>query len=117
MSKKEENFYKSGNKKFDENDYQGAIDDFSKAIELDPQNVELEYTYRARAKFSLGDYQGAIDDYTKAIELDSENGELEYASRGRAKYFLKDFQEAKVFRPAFFFLKLKQHLLKQHRFS
>ena len=72
MSKKDKNFYKSGNKKFDEGDYQRAIDDYSKAIELDPENLEI-YIKRGNAKCSycfFGKYyQGAIDDYLKVIDL------------------------------------------------
>ena len=41
MSKKDKNFYKSGNKKLDEGDFQGAIDYYSKAIELDPENPDI----------------------------------------------------------------------------
>ena len=68
MSKEDKNFYKSGNKKFDEGDYQGAIDDYSKAIELDLKNINA-WSYRGAAKIRLEDYQGAIDDYSKALEL------------------------------------------------
>ena len=68
MSKEYKNFYKSGNKKFDEGDYQGAIDDYSKAIELDLKNINA-WSYRGAAKIRLEDYQGAIDDYSKALEL------------------------------------------------
>ena len=68
MGLEENNFYKSANEKFDKEDYQGAIDDYSKAIELDPQNLKA-FSSRGDAKFNLEDYQGAIDDYSKAIEL------------------------------------------------
>ena len=65
MSKEDKIFYKSGNKKFDEGDYQGAIDDYTKAIELDPENSEI-YVKRGdvRSFYNMvdGNYQGAIDD-------------------------------------------------------
>ena len=68
MSKEDKNFYKSGNKKFDEGDYQGAIDDYSKAIELDPENPEI-YIKRGDIKEEeLEDHQGANDDYSKNIK-------------------------------------------------
>ena len=73
MSKEYKNFYKRGTRKFDAGDYQGAIDDCSKAIELDPENPEgyilRAYILRAHSKYSSEDYEGAIYDYSKALEL------------------------------------------------
>lgn len=68
MSKEDKNFYKSGNKKFDEEDYQGAIDDYSKAIELNPDESS-HYLDRADRRFYLEDYKGAMFDCSKALEL------------------------------------------------
>jgi len=50
-----------------END-KDAIEDYTKAIEIDPNNV-FAFRLRADSKCKLGDYLGAIDDYTKAIEI------------------------------------------------
>ena len=47
-------------KKSDKN-YKGAIEDYTKAIEIDPSNA-FSYLERGRAKEKLEDYQGAIDD-------------------------------------------------------
>ena len=47
-------------------------EDFSKAIELNPNNVDA-YTNRGTAYSDLGQYQKAIDNYNKAIELDPYN--------------------------------------------
>ena len=52
--------------------YEDAIEDYTKAIEIDP-NYQFAYFNRARVKRELGDYQGAIDDYTKAIKNDPNN--------------------------------------------
>jgi tetratricopeptide (TPR) repeat protein len=49
--------------------YELAIAEFTKAIELDP-NYAPSYASRGSAYGYLGEYQKAIDDYTKAIELD-----------------------------------------------
>jgi len=56
-------------------DYQGAITDLSKAIELDSS---FTWAYKSRGEFKgkLKDYAGAILDYDKAIELDPEDIEL-----------------------------------------
>ena len=70
LSKEDKNFYKRGTRKFDVGDYQGAIDDYSKAIELDPENPEI-YIKRGHAKYRspMSDLHGANDDYSKALEL------------------------------------------------
>ncbi len=61
-------YFNQGVEKIDEGNYRGAIDDWSKAIEINPQDADAYYN-RDIAKTNLGDYQGAIDDYTKAIEI------------------------------------------------
>lgn len=48
--------------------YQGAIDDYDDALEIDPGNVEI-WLGRGLAKEKLKDYKGAYSDYTKAIDL------------------------------------------------
>nr|WP_242050583.1 tetratricopeptide repeat protein [Oculatella sp. FACHB-28] len=81
-----------GNEKYDNGDYQGAIEDYNQAIQLDPSYAEAYYD-RAWAKKDLGDNQGAIADYTKAIELKPDYVEA-YYGRGIARYNLGDNQGA-----------------------
>ena len=50
MSREVKNFNKSGDKKFGVGDYQGAIDDYSKAIELEPKDLQT-FIARAQAKY------------------------------------------------------------------
>jgi tetratricopeptide (TPR) repeat protein len=54
--------------------YTGAIADFTKAIELhtDPQEDDI-FLARAKAKMDLQDFAGAIADFTKTIELNPTN--------------------------------------------
>ena len=54
-------------------DYQGAIDDYTKAIEILPKkpNKAYLYNYRASAKRKLGDNEGADEDDKKQINLKS----------------------------------------------
>jgi tetratricopeptide (TPR) repeat protein len=61
-------------------DYQGAILDYSKAIELDPKDAAT-YSSRGIAKSDIQDYQGTISDYSKAIELDPKDAAT-YYNRG-----------------------------------
>jgi tetratricopeptide (TPR) repeat protein len=49
-------------------DYAGAIEDFSRAIELNPNSAEA-YDSRGIAKEGLGDCAGAIEDFSRAIDL------------------------------------------------
>ena len=59
--------------KLGQGDVQGAIDDFSKCIEIDPEDVGA-YLGRALAKQHISiDYQGADADIMKSFELDPTN--------------------------------------------
>ena len=62
-------FIKSGKAKFDEGDYRGAIADYSRAIELNPDYANAYYN-RGIAKSKLGDHDGAEADRNRAAELD-----------------------------------------------
>lgn len=77
-------YTKSGMEKLQNNDFEGAIADFNKAIELDPKNA-VAYLNRANARFGIGDLDCAVADFDKAIELkpDDANGYI-----GRATIFL-----------------------------
>jgi len=66
-------------------DLLSAIEDFTEAINLEPQNTAL-YVARASVYDSNGDYQSAIDDYEMAIEL---NPNLE-AGLERQLNYLRD---------------------------
>ena len=90
---------------YKKSDHYGAISDYIKAIELNPNNDEMSYinnngeklyfsnhhayynigVYKAKLK----DYNGAISDYNKAIELNP-NYTKAYYNRGISKSKLKD---------------------------
>ena len=73
-------------------DHSGAIVDYSKAIEINP-NFGLAYYNRGLSKRHLKDYNGAIVDYSKAIELEPKYDSA-YVNRGTTKTYLNDHRGA-----------------------
>ncbi len=88
-------FFNRGNAKDESGDYQGAIADFTRAIEIDPQDAAAYYN-RGNAKDELGDYQGAISDYNRVIKQYPNHPKTHdaYNNRGLSKYKLGDQQGA-----------------------
>ena len=72
--------------------YEDAIEDYTKAIEIEPNSV-FAYRLRGDSKSKLGDYQGASDDYTKAIEIFPNKAYL-YNYRAESKRKLGDNEGA-----------------------
>ena len=64
-----EEYFNSGLEKMKNGDFSDAIEDYTKAIELDPNYADA-YINRGIAKNKLENHSGAITDFTKAIELD-----------------------------------------------
>jgi len=81
-------FY-NGTDKFFHNDYQAALKDANKAIELAPAN-SVAYYHRGNIKYALKDYSGAIQDYNIESELNP-NDVIIYCARGNAKKKLGDY--------------------------
>ncbi|MBI5303421.1 MAG: tetratricopeptide repeat protein [Chloroflexi bacterium] len=79
-------------------DYDAALNDFNRAIELDPSNA-LYYNNRGvcqnnqRFSSGTGDYARAIADHTRAIELDPTHSEF-YQARGKAYRNAGDWKKA-----------------------
>ena len=106
MANKDEEFkelLKSGEAKVKKGDFEGAIKNYDKAINLNPadksQLAEV-YNDRGFAKDELGRREEAIEDYdeairlcNEAIEIDSENARAWY-NRGAAKNKLGRLEEA-----------------------
>jgi|GEM_PF-4610426 len=68
--------------RFKVNDFQGALDDLNKAIEMNPSGHL--YFNRAYVKSTMDDCKGAIKDYTKTIEFEY-RVEKAYFERGLCK--------------------------------
>lgn len=91
-SKTPEEYYNNGNLKMKSNNFKMAIQDYNKAIELNPKYTNA-YKDRALSKSYLGDYYGAIRDYDRIIELNPEDDEA-YNDRGNSKAQLENYKEA-----------------------
>jgi tetratricopeptide (TPR) repeat protein len=73
-------------------DYQGAVEDYTQAIELNPQFVEA-YLKRAATHYKLNDDRGTLKDCTQALQINP-NLALAYYYQGRARYRLGYTQAA-----------------------
>lgn len=63
-----EDFDELGRNKAKERDFEGAIENFNRAIKLNPKYADA-YNNRASVRYELGDYPGAFKDCTEAILL------------------------------------------------
>lgn len=78
-------------------DYDGAIQDFSQAIDLNP-NYFHAYTYRGIAYNNLRKYDEALKDYAEAISLDPTAAYV-YANRGITEAETGDYEAAEKIVP------------------
>ncbi|MBK9392176.1 MAG: tetratricopeptide repeat protein [Bacteroidetes bacterium] len=91
-------YYDKGFNLFNNRDFKGAIENFSKAIEIDP-SIEQAYESRGTARYNLNDFKGALADFDKAAELiysgsvQINNPNL-FSIRGLSKIALNDFAGA-----------------------
>jgi tetratricopeptide (TPR) repeat protein len=85
-------YYQSGNVKRARGDYQGAIADYTRAIELNPK-FDKAYFNRGLTKDNLGDYSAAIADYSKSLEILPNDFDA-YNNRGVSKGKLGDYSAA-----------------------
>jgi tetratricopeptide (TPR) repeat protein len=85
-------FFYSGVKKGEQEDWQGAIADFSDALRLNPNLIEA-YNNRGTAYSIIGQNEKAIVDYNEAIRLKPTDPEA-YYNRGVTYREIKDYPKA-----------------------
>ena len=85
-------FFKSGDRKYSIGDYEGAIKDYSKVLEIDPLNANA-YLQIGNCKDELKDFEGAIIDYEKAIQINPKDTII-YMNIGNTKNNLREYKAA-----------------------
>ena len=84
-------YIKRGNDHVGKAEYRNAINNYTKAIGLNPSRADTHYS-RGLAYASLGQYRNAINDYTKAIGLNPSRADTHY-SRGLAHASLGQYDK------------------------
>jgi tetratricopeptide (TPR) repeat protein len=85
-------YWHSAYEKYKNEDFYGAITDYTSAISINPKYGGA-YSDRGSAKVKLKDFYGAIADFNLAIEIDPRDDNSIW-DRGYAKYQLKDYYGA-----------------------
>lgn len=85
-------FYNLGLEKANKKDYAGAVEEFSREIELNPHFAAV-YLQRGLAYFELGLTLQAVSDYTIVLEIDYKYVEAYYC-RALARLMLKNYPGA-----------------------
>ena len=82
----------SGNRAYFNGNYQGAISEYSQAIELNSGNA-IAYRNRGTSYANLKKYAHSAEDFTKVIELEPSNASG-YIGRGAAYIYLTKYNSA-----------------------
>lgn len=94
-----QDLYNQGRDLLQQNNYQGAVDAFSRAIGIDPSMAQA-YVGRATAYVYENNTQAALQDYNQALQMTPELAEALYnrgvllAQTGDAQGAIRDLQRA-----------------------
>lgn len=81
-----------GSEKQIRGDQQGAVEDLTRALQLNPNDAEAYYK-RGNVNYDQGNFEAAIEDYTKAVRLNRNLNDV-YYNRGLAYFELQDYPAA-----------------------
>jgi tetratricopeptide (TPR) repeat protein len=88
------NYFTSAAQKYQQGDYQGALEDYNRAIKIAPGSANAYYNRGLLKATKFADPQGALADYNSAIKL-KPGYDAAYNNRGNLKVEqLKDYQGA-----------------------
>jgi tetratricopeptide (TPR) repeat protein len=94
-------YYRWGILKYQSGNFDGAIEDFNKALEYNPNTQDfMIYSYMGNCKTKLRDFNSAIENYDRALSLkptqiiDYSNWVRNYYNRGVAKFYVDDLEGA-----------------------
>lgn len=98
-------YYQRGNTKRELQDWNGALQDFTTSLEIDPNYVK-SYQGRAWIKEEQKDWNGAIRDYSEAIRLDPQasyyyNRAVSYSQLEQFPEALQDYTQAIQIQPKY----------------
>lgn len=82
-------YFDRGINKYDAQDYAGSINEFTKTIEIDPDN-ENAYFYRGTANYYLDNFVSSNNDLNKLIKINPKDSDA-YFYRGINKFSLNDY--------------------------
>jgi tetratricopeptide (TPR) repeat protein len=82
----------SAKNKYKQGDYQGAIAEYTLAIQFAP-NIALAFSCRGDAYYKLGQEEPAMADYNRAVEIDPAIA-IAYYRRGNLYYSAKKYELA-----------------------
>lgn len=82
-----DNYRRRAGTREDANDRRGALVDYTKAIEVDP-DVQSRYVSRARCYRRLGEADNALADYDRALKLEGDSGSTLSALKDKATLLL-----------------------------
>jgi tetratricopeptide (TPR) repeat protein len=85
-------FYKTGLTFVEAGNHKDAIDQFTKALDLDPEYAQA-YVERARSYEAVGDLQKTADDLKRALTFEQKEPEL-YYDAARMNYMLGNYNDA-----------------------
>lgn len=87
-----EDFFESGFINYTNGQYKESVNDFTKAIALEPKQHHLYY-HRGLSYDYMRDYGAAIKDFDKAIEINPNDAQC-YMARALSKAAIKDYKGA-----------------------
>ena len=80
-------YFQRGQEYYFKRDFESAITDFTRAIELNYEPLAEAFYQRGYMYYTQRDYKPAVEDFSRAIELNHEAPGLVYYNRGNAHYY------------------------------